>query len=673
MKSNKVYGARVLGILLLLIGLTLGGVYLAVASGDSLLLATGAGLSTTGLFLAIVNPKTRRPLDWMLPHRLLLVSQAESAVAARARELIPDCYEPARILVEERLTREFSPQLSDAPEASFECLEVESLGAESSLPHVLREKQSIALAGLEAGGLLGSDLFLKYAQLDAHIYEGIGRMAGEQISSLGDLSAKLQGYSHELWSGLTRGALSKVFGHVGEVVVHDHLADAGLSVAWPAASNQIGWDLLVEGHEVNVKAVADAYQLATHFDKFPHIPVIVPGDTLHLPESAVHFDPSHGIGELLHALESHHQNLILVDDSLNHADLVEHVHDATDLALGATDIVEAHLPVFTIAMSSWRELSLLRRTKTDIQTVVTHVVVDAAGTGGGGFLGGKAGAAAGTLIAPGIGTLVGAIGGGVLGAMGGRSIAKKFKFRTFDELKRQYDCANAEFEVDLKNASEHAAAAFGAARTAEHSNLLRAVEDERSRVEAVAEELCRKVVASQTLSAQEAARVIIRAQSELRVCQEVLATKLRNRGFWRRVFLPDLETLAIQRGQEILRQCEMDLGRVVQPGSGSPVAQSYLFEALAKCRSGRELVRETIQSQERARAEGELRMQDAVNQGLQRVAAMRVAAFRNLIDRQATLAEEMQAKLAPQVQKVTGVADKLRVEGEKLGYTFRNS
>ena len=137
--------------------------------------------------------------------------------------------------------------------------------------------------------------------------------------------------------------------------------EAGVSVEWPDSSTQAGWDLLLGGHEANIKLVTDASTLTQHFAQYPEIPAIIPGDALNLPATAIHFDPIDGMNldAAMTALESGESYTVLVNEALSKAEVLGDVADATDLALGSADIFSASIPLVTLAFSSVRELGLL--------------------------------------------------------------------------------------------------------------------------------------------------------------------------------------------------------------------------------------------------------------------------------------------------------------------------
>ncbi len=85
-----------------------------------------------------------------------------------------------------------------------------------------------------------------------------------------------------------------------------------------------------------------------------------------------------------------------------------------------------HIPIITIIKSGIRELDLLADEKTEFETSLKNLALDAAGTGGGALLGAKAGFVAGSFF-PGIGNIVGGAIGAIFGAMGGRYLTNTIK------------------------------------------------------------------------------------------------------------------------------------------------------------------------------------------------------------------------------------------------------
>ncbi|MDR6726084.1 hypothetical protein J2W91_004590 [Paenibacillus amylolyticus] len=141
---------------------------------------------------------------------------------------------------------------------------------------------------------------------------------------------------------------------------------------------------MVGVHEVNVKLVSEYLSLGEHFAKYPDIPVLVPGDVANLPESVIYLNTTDGIDQMMTALSSGQEHLVIVDNAMNNADVISQTERATDLLLGSPEIVGNHLPVLAILLSSWREASLLAEGKTEITRSLKNISLDTAGTGVGG-------------------------------------------------------------------------------------------------------------------------------------------------------------------------------------------------------------------------------------------------------------------------------------------------
>ena len=126
----------------------------------------------------------------------------------------------------------------------------------------------------------------------------------------------------------------------------------------------------------------------------------------------------------------------------------------TDSLTDITDFdVSGHIPVMTIAMSSFREFQLLTKNKTDAISSLKNIGLDAAGSGVGALAGAKAGAIAGSLFGP-IGAALGGIIGGIGGAMGGRMISNEVKQaplkNAISNYQSNYEKMNKETEAKSK-------------------------------------------------------------------------------------------------------------------------------------------------------------------------------------------------------------------------------
>lgn len=94
----------------------------------------------------------------------------------------------------------------------------------------------------------------------------------------------------------------------------------------------------------------------------------------------------------------------------------------------ATDFdITGHVPVITIAMSSFREFKLLSSDKTDFKSSLKNISLDTAGTLVGGAGGAKGGALLGGVLFGPAGAIIGGLFGGLFGGLTGRHITNNVK------------------------------------------------------------------------------------------------------------------------------------------------------------------------------------------------------------------------------------------------------
>ena len=101
--------------------------------------------------------------------------------------------------------------------------------------------------------------------------------------------------------------------------------------------------------------------------------------------------------------------------------------------------ITGHIPVVTIAISSFREFKLLTEDKTDYISSLKNIALDAVGAGVGAAAGAKGGAAAGGVIGGPIGAAIGAFVGAVGGAIGGRYVTNKIKQKPLKKAIEAYE------------------------------------------------------------------------------------------------------------------------------------------------------------------------------------------------------------------------------------------
>ncbi len=179
---------------------------------------------------------------------------------------------------------------------------------------------------------------------------------------------------------------------------------------------------------------------------------------LSVARSLIHHDY---VGALLKPVKNGLIEMTGLHDAAN--SLTESVHEmggllsnSVEANMNPTDFtdfdISGHIPVVTLAISSFREFSLLLDDKTDAMTSLKNIGLDAAGAGGGGLVGAKAGALVGTFFGP-IGSLVGGIIGGIGGAMGGRAITNNIKQKPLKNAIETYQSNANQMKAETRDKS----------------------------------------------------------------------------------------------------------------------------------------------------------------------------------------------------------------------------
>lgn len=320
-------------------------------------------------------------------------------------------------------------------------------------PPLYRKAQGDKLMDIAAAGeaaFVSTELIRNVFSVNRDVYDACSHLAGRQLESFSDLRGYLDGYAHTWHGGLSEHALANVQGHVAEQMVGNHLERLGHHVVFPAASNHPGYDMLVDGHPFNVKDVTSTASLHEHFRHYPHIPVIANHDMIGI----------HGISHVpdigrMHDAIAGHENIVL-DQGLEHDQVVEHVAHATD---GIGGHIPFRMPWFTICLSSVREARLLLTGKTTIANSAKNIGIDAVGIKGGAVFGAKCGASVGAFAGV-FGVITCGIAGTILGVLGGKRLAAMVKCIPLKKAKARYDdtrkaCAKKADEAEARARAEY--------------------------------------------------------------------------------------------------------------------------------------------------------------------------------------------------------------------------
>ena len=116
-------------------------------------------------------------------------------------------------------------------------------------------------------GLTAADLLFHAAAIDQRV------LAGADFWRSADISNPLEFATHAAEFAV-HGADIGLRGYTAEQVVLGNLIADGHDVSLPSSSSNPGYDLVVDGHEVQIKCGENLSLLAEHFERYPDIPVI---------------------------------------------------------------------------------------------------------------------------------------------------------------------------------------------------------------------------------------------------------------------------------------------------------------------------------------------------------------------------------------------------------------
>jgi hypothetical protein len=198
------------------------------------------------------------------------------------------------------------------------------------------------------------------------------------------------------------GAESNLKGYVAEQIVMAKLIEKGHQVSLPEASNNPGFDLLVDGQELQVKCLSDLHGLAEHFAKYPDTAVIANAELAADVAASgaawaaqVYFLDGFDLDTAVHLLRE-------------------------SLATGA-EIVDLDVPYFAVAVSAAKQVHGWWKSQASLADLPFEIAVDGALKGSLAIAGGLSGQALGLLIFGPAGAVVFGGSGGVLALFGAGS------------------------------------------------------------------------------------------------------------------------------------------------------------------------------------------------------------------------------------------------------------
>jgi len=95
---------------------------------------------------------------------------------------------------------------------------------------------------------IGTNLISNFFSVNENFYHALSNLSGQQLSSIGDLHKTIDSWDQNWYGGFTDGAINKLQGHLAESIVKTHLENLGHHVELATNSNQVGYDMIIDGH-----------------------------------------------------------------------------------------------------------------------------------------------------------------------------------------------------------------------------------------------------------------------------------------------------------------------------------------------------------------------------------------------------------------------------------------
>ena len=253
------------------------------------------------------------------------------------------------------------------------------------LHYVLNKQLKVNDSVLQAGIISAFSLW-NYSQIQPEVLQALRFSSAGHPTDFFDLQNKV--------SNLSDGALTRLSGYVAEQQVAEHLKAQGHHVIFPEKSNQMGYDLLVDGHPMQVKCTTSASYIQAHLNNHPDIPVIINSEMAEYfkdhPNVIIDYDLSHETVQTVLA------------DSVTHLDQFGSMQESV------------LTPFLALFVSSKRHYHLYEYGGYEAKDAALHTIVDTSAKVSGVLTGKAIGFWAGAALGP-VGAIVGATVGSFLG------------------------------------------------------------------------------------------------------------------------------------------------------------------------------------------------------------------------------------------------------------------
>jgi F0F1-type ATP synthase membrane subunit b/b' len=259
----------------------------------------------------------------------------------------------------------------------------------------------------------GWSILESFLKIDPQVLSAMEFSTVQDLHGLADFHTYVQDHFFSAPMETAEGWFNRLTGYVAEQKAASFFELTGHQVVMAPVANQPVWDMLVDGHAVQIKehlrAIKD-FALA-----HPDIPVFT-----NMADAATIDMPS------VHGLD------VLDKDSIHGA------LSGTVDGLDGTFDPGFSFPVITLAFSTFRETRLLFNEHTTIDRALLNVGMDVAGVGVGALLGAKTGAIAGSVF-PGPGTVIGGVLGTLAGGIVGKVVSTNIRKMPFKAAREEYN------------------------------------------------------------------------------------------------------------------------------------------------------------------------------------------------------------------------------------------
>jgi hypothetical protein len=293
----------------------------------------------------------------------------------------------------------------------------------------LFDRETRAYAALTFG-----DLLYDWIRIDPQVVDAVDFV---RVADLGDIFsfARYADSLQALGEAARLGNVTQLQGYVAERMVAGMLRAQGAEVAFPDSPDQPGYDLIVNGENLQIKCLNDPSGVYEHICRYPHIPALV-------NEELAKYFPD--------------DDRVMALPGLIHAE----VHQVTESSLQAgADLLDLQIPFFSLTLQAARNAIAMAKGHTEWRTSLENIGIDS--------LARMAFSKAGAVVTGATVGLIGITGGWlavvapILGAVGGYPVGKGIT----DGVKRHLLCR--------KEADELAGALAG--YVARAINVLRAM------------------------------------------------------------------------------------------------------------------------------------------------------------------------------------------------------